>query len=216
LAHPFLIHAILMILAWIVLLPTGAMVARFCKVTWRQDWPQATDSLLWWWLHRILQYSGVGAALLGVWIAYRATGRLPLGMLHVQAGLVVLTLALLQIVSTWFRGSKGGPTAAGADPARPETWRGDHYDMTRRRQIFEECHKTFGWVAVGLALVTVLLGLKLLGWPMSLLWLVAALLAVEVGLFALLARKSRRINTYQAIWGPDRRHPGNRPDGPQR
>jgi hypothetical protein len=31
-----------------------------------------------------------------------------------------------------------------------------------------------------------------------------------VALLALLARGARRINTYQAIWGPDARHPGNR------
>ncbi|WP_284945731.1 cytochrome b561 domain-containing protein [Acidisoma cladoniae] len=213
-ANLFLIHAIVMIVAWVILLPAGAMVARFCKVTWRQNWPHVIDNLFWWRVHRALQYSGAAMMLVGVLIAYRATGRVPLEMLHVQAGLVVLFLVLMQIVSTWFRGSKGGPSDMGADPARPETWRGDHYDMTRRRQMFEEWHKTFGWISVGIALVTVLLGLQLLNWPLGLSWLFIGLLALQAGLFAVLLRMSRRIGTYQAIWGPDPTHPGNRRDRP--
>jgi hypothetical protein len=207
----FLIHAILMMAAWLVVLPAGALVARFCKVTRTQPWPQALDSPLWWWLHRVLQYAGVACALLGFAVAYRATGVLPLDLAHVQIGLVVIVLAVLQIVSTWFRGTKGGPTGEGADLRDPATWRGDHYDMTGRRRLFEGWHKVCGWWAIVLAPVTVLLGLALLGWPALLCWLAAVLLALEVALATLLARGSRGIGTYQALWGPDARHPGNRP-----
>lgn len=210
-SDPFLIHASLMIAAWLVLLPAGAMIARYCKVTPRQDWPRALDNQLWWWLHRVLQYAGVTAAAAGFVVAYRAAGGLALDVLHVRAGLAVLGLALLQVVSTWFRGSKGGPTGNGADPATPGTWRGDHYDMTRRRRLFERWHKTAGWLSIGLAAVAVGLGLQLYGWPGRLCGIAAALLLLQVCGFALLARTSRRIGTYQAIWGPDSRHPGNRP-----
>jgi hypothetical protein len=206
----FLIHSLLMMAAWLVLLPAGALVARFCKVTRAQRWPEGLDNPLWWWLHRILQYGGVACALLGLAAAYRATGRLPLGLVHVQIGLVVIVLALLQIVSTWFRGTKGGPTGAGADPQNPATWRGDHYDMTLRRQLFEGWHKVCGWWAVLLAPLAVLLGLALLGWPRALCCVAALLLGLEVALATLLARGALGINTYQAIWGPDPRHPGNR------
>jgi hypothetical protein len=206
---PMLFHASLMIVAWLVLLPAGAMIARFCKVTPHQDWPRVVDRHLWWWLHRILQYSGVACALAGFFVAVHATGGLDWTLLHAQAGLIVLTLALCQIVSTWFRGSKGGPTGHGADPQRPETWRGDHYDMTVRRRIFEAWHKSFGWLSILLASITVLLGLRLYGWPPLLSGIAFLLLLSEFAAFALLARRWRRINTYQAIWGPDPAHPGN-------
>jgi hypothetical protein len=210
-----LIHAFLMMAAWLVLLPAGALVARFRKVTPGQNWPQRLDNLLWWRLHRLLQYTGVAFALIGLGAAYRATARLPLDVVHVQIGLVVILLAILQIVSTWFRGSKGGPTGEGADPRRPETWRGDHYDMTLRRRLFEGWHKTCGWWAIILAPVAVLLGLDLLDWPFLLCCLASVLLLCEAALVTLLARGARGINTYQAIWGPDGRHPGNRPLGEQ-
>jgi hypothetical protein len=209
----FLIHAVLMMAAWLVLLPAGALVARFRKVTPRQNWPKRLDNLLWWRLHRLLQYTGVALALIGLGVAFRATGRLPLDLIHVQIGMVVIVLAILQILSTWFRGSKGGPTVEGADPRRPETWRGDHYDMTLRRRLFEGWHKTCGWWAIILAPVAVLLGLDLLDWPFLLCCLAGVLLLCEAALATLLARGSRGINTYQAIWGPDGRHPGNRPLG---
>ena len=38
-----------------------------------------------------------------------------------------------------------------ADPADPATWRGDHYDMTPRRRLFEAWHKTAGWSLIALA-----------------------------------------------------------------
>lgn len=206
---PLLVHAGLMMLAWLVLLPAGAAVARFCKVTVRQDWPRVVDNQFWWWLHRILQYAGVASALAGFIVAYRAVGGLDIGLPHVQAGLAVLVLAALQIVSTWFRGNKGGPTEAGADPQRPATWRGDHYDMTRRRRAFEAWHKASGWLSIVAAPMVVVLGLSLYGWPRAFCGLALALVLSQAALFALLARTSRRISTYQAIWGPDPAHPGN-------
>ncbi|TLU72964.1 cytochrome b561 domain-containing protein [Lichenicoccus roseus] len=209
---PFLLHGTLMLIAWLVLLPLGALIARTRKVTPRQDWPRVVENLTWWWLHRLLQWSGVGIALLGLAVAWRATGGLATGLLHVQAGLLVLTLATLQIVSTWFRGDKGGPTGSHADPAQPATWRGDHYDMTPRRRIFEAWHKTVGWGSILLALFTVLLGLQLYGWPRPLVEATVALALLQAGVAFWLIRTARGVNTYQALWGPDPRHPGNRPE----
>jgi hypothetical protein len=207
----FLIHAVLMMVGWLLLLPAGALVARFRKVTPRQNWPQVLDNLLWWRLHRLLQYAGVACVLLALAVAYRAAGRLPWDLVHVQLGMIVITFAVLQIASTWFRGTKGGPTEAGADPGNPATWRGDHYDMTLRRRLFEGWHKVCGWWSILLAPVAALLGLQLLGWPRTLCGLGGVLLLCEAALVALFMRGARRINTYQAIWGPDPHHPGNRP-----
>ena len=207
---PFLIHAGLMMVAWLVLLPAGAVVARFCKVTARQDWPRVVDNQLWWWLHRILQYAGVACALAGLVVAWHAAGGLDAGVPHVQAGLAVLVLAILQIVSTWFRGNKGGPTEIGADPQVPATWRGDHYDMTSRRRAFETWHKSAGWLSIVAAPVVVTLGLGLYGWPQAYCGIALLLVLLQAMAIAWLLRTSRRIGTYQAIWGPDPVHPGNR------
>lgn len=198
-----------MMAAWLVLLPAGAMVARFCKVTPGQDWPRRLDSQIWWWLHRLLQYAGLGTALGGFVVARYAVGGIDTSVLHVQAGLLVLGLASLQLVSTWFRGDKGGPTGDGADPGDPSTWRGDHYDMTRRRRLFEAWHKTAGWISILAALVAIMLGLRLYGWPRGLCCLAVALALLQAAGYVWLARTSRRIGTYQAIWGPDPAHPGN-------
>ena len=198
-----------MIAAWLLLLPAGATIARFCKVTPRQDWPRVLDNQLWWRLHRILQYAGVGCALAGLVIAWRATGDLDASLLHVQVGLASIALASLQIASTWFRGSKGGPTGKGADPRRPETWRGDHYDMTRRRRRFELWHKSFGWLSILIAPVAAVLGLRLSGWPPMLCGAALLLALAQAALFTLFAWSSRRIGTYQAIWGPDPPHSDN-------
>nr|WP_321985606.1 hypothetical protein [uncultured Lichenicoccus sp.] len=208
---PFLIHGALMLVAWLLLLPLGALIARTRKVTPGQDWPRVVENLTWWWLHRVLQYAGLAVALVGLGVAWRATGDVAPGMLHVQAGLLVLTLAALQVASTWFRGDKGGPTGTHADPRRPETWRGDHYDMTPRRRAFEAWHKSMGWASILLALATVLLGLRLYGWPAPLVRMAAILTLLQAGIALWLLRTSRGIGTYQALWGPDRRHPGNRP-----
>lgn len=209
---PFLVHALCMMLAWLMLLPAGAFIARFCKVTPRQDWPRSLDNPFWWWAHRILQYAGVACALAGIGVAYRAAGGLDPGLLHVQAGLLVLGLAVLQLISAWFRGSKGGPTGRGADPRRPETWRGDHYDMTRRRRAFEAWHKLAGWASIVISPVAITLGLQLDGWPSTLCGVCLALVLLQLAGLAALARTSRRVGTYQSIWGPDPSHPGNQPE----
>jgi len=210
--NPFLLHAGLMIIAWLVLLPSGAMIARFCKVTRHQDWPRVLDNQLWWWLHRVLQYCGIATASAGLAIVWYATGRLDIQVLHVQVGVAVLALAFLQIASTWLRGSKGGPTGSGAERDQPLTWRGDHYDMTPRRRMFEFWHKKFGWLSILLALLAVFLGLQLYGWPRSLCIACMAIILLQAGNLTWLMRTSRRISTYQALWGPDPRHPGNRKD----
>jgi hypothetical protein len=83
--------------------------------------------------------------------------------------------------------------------------------MTLRRRLFEGWHKVCGWWAILLAPVAVLLGLALVGWPRPLCGLAGVLFLCEAALAALLARGARGISTYQAIWGPDAQHPGNRP-----
>lgn len=195
-------HARWMVLAWGVLLPVGVLIARFFKVLPEQNWPQEVDNTVWWHTHRALQWAGFACMLVGLWLVWgkgASGGSLP--RLHGWVGLLVCALAALQVLGALARGSKGGPTE--------ETLRGDHYDMTPRRRMFERLHKGMGWMAVLLAVMVMAMGLALVDAPR---WMVLALslwwLAL-VAAFVHLHRAGRCIDTYQAIWGPEAHHPGN-------
>ncbi|MCU0924879.1 MAG: cytochrome b561 domain-containing protein [Hydrogenophaga sp.] len=195
-------HARTMVAAWAVLLPLGVLAARYFKVTPGQDWPGVKDNRFWWHAHRSLQYLGAGLIAIGVWLAWDRGGlATPVATWHHWLGWLVVVLGAGQLVSGWSRGSKGGPTDTNL--------RGDHYDMTRRRRWFERLHKGLGWLAIGIAVLTVVLGLITADAPR---WM-AGLLTAWWLLLACLAwrwqQQGRCIDTYQAIWGPDPSHPGN-------
>ena len=203
-------HAALMVAAWAGLLPAGALVARYFKVTRAQAFPRELDNQFWWNWHRRLQYAGVGLSLLGAVAILRFTGG-DFGTTHGRLGLLLVLLSLAQVAGGALRGTKGGPTDGDADPDRPETWRGDHFDMTRHRLLFEGAHKLLGWGMLALAAVTVVLGVALLGMPDGVMIAVGGAYVVLV-LGALDAVKDgRRIDTYVAIWGPRLRSPLLRP-----
>lgn len=191
-----------MVAAWLVLLPAGVLIARFFKVTRSQDWPNTLDNQFWWRCHRVLNYAGVLLATIGFFWIVSVYDGLSLATWHGRLGLLTLVLAWLQVASGLLRGSKGGPTDTGADPADPRTWRGDHYDMTRRRRIFEAWHKSAGYLALALAVPSVWLGLRLVGaglWLQALPWLAALVFLV---LFRRFTRQGRWVDTHEAIWGP--------------
>lgn len=196
-------HGRLMVLAWGFLLPIGILIARFWKVTPQQKWPLETDSKIWWHTHLVLQIGGAIAACIAVGLVV-VNGIYPRG-LHALFGWSTMALVLVQVLGGVLRGSKGGPTALAADGSL----RGDHYDMTRRRRIFEYIHKVAGYGAVAIAAVAVATGLWLanaprwMGLGLAIWW--ASLLAL--GIFW--QRQGRAFDTYQSIWGPDLRHPGN-------
>lgn len=196
---PISLHAWLMATAWLALLPAGTLVARFFKVARRQDWPRELDNQAWWRAHRALQYGGVALATLAFALMVWTLGGLRLDTAHAKLGMAVLTLGWLQVLSAWLRGSKGGPTDKRSDPRRPQTWRGDHYDMTPRRRAFEAWHKSAGYAALALAVPTVALGLPLIG--LSPWWSAGPPLLFAV-LFAVFRRQKRWFDTWEAIWGP--------------
>jgi hypothetical protein len=203
------VHGSLMIWAWGILLPLGAVVARYFKVTPGQDFPAELDNPFWWNWHRRLQYGGVTIATAALATILTEThGRFD--TLHAWCGLTVLVFGWLQVVSTWFRGTKGGPTGTNAVSGDARTWRGDHYDMTPRRRLFEAWHKPMGWGVLVLAACTLLLGAHLSGAPA---WLFGLLGLLQAS-FALATLdghlRGRWVDTYLALWGPDPNHPGNR------
>lgn len=205
-------HARLMVLAWGIALPAGVWVARFFKVTRRQEWPRELDNKFWWHAHRAFQYSGVFLMSAGIALAWGRGGGLSLAsQVHAWLGWLLLVLGWFQIAGGLLRGSKGGPFDAAGQAVMPEqVRRGDHYDMTAHRLCFERWHKLLGYTALMASLLTINLGLVLADAPrwmwLSLwVWWVAWIIS-----FAVLQMQGRCIDTYQAIWGPGLQHPGNR------
>ncbi len=199
-------HARLMVISWGMLTPVAVLVARFYKITPNQNWPHELDNQFWWRFHL---YGQLGSACIAVvalvfiLVSSQNTGQ---SLLHLWLGYTVLTLGGLQLLSGFLRGNKGGPT----DVSKDGSWSGDHYDMSRRRRLFETLHKGVGYIALALIIAAIVSGLwtanapvwmwiGLCGW-----WLALVLFA------ALLQQQGRATDTYQAIWGPDTIHPGNR------
>lgn len=192
-------------LAWGVLVPAGVIAARFFKILPGQDWPRELDSHAWWLTHRIAHYIAGLLTLAGLGLVLQGLAGLGASGSHAIFGWAVAALASAQFLGGWLRGSKGGPT----DPRPDGTHRGDHYDMTRRRLAFEYLHKIGGYAALCLATAAILTGLWRANAPVWM-WLALAVwwLALAIA-FVALQRAGRAIDTYQAIWGPDARHPGN-------
>jgi hypothetical protein len=195
-------HARCMVLAWGVLLPLGALLARYFKVLSQQDWPRELDNKMWWHGHRALQVAGVLLMSVGVALAWgQGSGGTPMAMWHAWGGWALVALGWLQIAAGLARGSKGGPTDA--------QMRGDHYDMTAWRLHFEFLHKALGWLSIAAAVAVIGMGLVMVDAPR---WMALALLlwwGALAGAAWRWQQQGRCIDTYQAIWGPDLRHPGN-------
>lgn len=196
-------HARCMVLSWGVLMPVGALVARYFKVSAHQKWPHELDSKGWWHSHRVLQSLGICAMTIGVFLVWGQSPRNTLAAsAHAWGGWALVTLGWFQVAAALARGSKGGPTDKGL--------RGDHYDMTKYRLWFERLHKGLGWLGILAAVAVITLGLKIVDAPR---WMALALSAWWFTLAYLSLRwqqNGRCIDTYQAIWGPDPKHPGNR------
>lgn len=196
-------HARCMVLGWVVLVPVGALAARYFKVTPRQAWPQQLDNKAWWHAHRTLQWAGIAIMSLGVVLAWgQGSAHSPVAQWHTFAGWTLVILGWLQIAAGLNRGSKGGPTG--------DTLRGDHYDMTPHRIWFERLHKGLGWLSVLLAVAVTVLGLVTADAPRWMAVVLTLWWALLAGLAWRWQRQGRCVDTYQAIWGPDPIHPGNR------
>jgi hypothetical protein len=195
-------HGRLMTLGWGVLIPLGVLVARYLKVTPRQDWPRELDNKLWWRSHLTLQYAGAACMIAGFLLVFLPGAGSPAAWLHRSLGYAVLAFGALQFVAGWLRGSKGGPTDS--------TMRGDHYDMTARRVVFEHLHRSVGYLAVALGALTIMTGLWTANAPRWMAVVLPAWWAALVALAIALERRHMHVSSYHAIWGPDPAHPGNR------
>lgn len=196
-------HGRSMVLAWGVLAPLAVLIARYGKVLPRQDWPRQLDNQVWWRSHWMGQGAVVMLSLFGLGLILAESKG---GSLHGVLGYGLLALMAAQIALGLSRGSKGGPTAI----ARDGSLRGDHYDMTPKRVRFEYAHKLLGYAAMALAMAVILLGLWQANAPRWM-WLVICVWWLALtGAAIILQKRGCAIDTYQAIWGPDETHPGNR------
>ena len=202
-------HGRLMVLAWLALLPLGVLIARFFKVTPRQDWPRELDNKFWWRSHLGLQCAGIACMTIAAGLALHFGDLRRSGLpLHGLIGWLVVSLGWIQFLSGWIRGSKGGPQPTAQAPIDTAV-AGDHYNMTLRRRIFERVHKSLGYLTLPLSLLATALGLRLADAPAWMGWTVTGVWVSGFVLFLCLQQAGRCRDTYEAIWGPDPRHPGN-------
>jgi len=199
-------HARAMVLAWAVMIPLGILAARFFKIVPRQAWPAQLDNKWWWHMHLALQLGGIALTAGAVALVWQASGSAgDLAGLHRASAWATCALAGLQALGGVLRGTKGSPDEPG-----------DHYDMTGRRIVFEYAHKIAGYLALAVAAVAIVTGLLHVNAPRWMPVLIGAWALAWTAAFAWLQCRGWCIDTYQAIWGADRRHPGNRrpPVGP--
>lgn len=201
-------HGRSMVLAWGILAPLAVIVARFFKIMPGQNWPRELDNPSWWRSHWIGHTGVLLLTAVGFWLVMPVNSD-GLG-LHGLLGTALLFGLCAQVLLGICRGSKGGPTARSHDGSP----RGDHYDMTRWRRLFEAAHKALGYALLALAGATILLGLWRANAPH---WMWLALMIwwlALIGLFVRLQQQGRAVDTYQAIWGDDPAHPGNQRPAP--
>lgn len=199
-------HGRFMVFAWGVLIPLGVIAVRFFKVVPGQDWPREVQNPFWFISHRVLQYSGLAlmiAAIISVFISDQRTSG---ALLHRWLGWSIFALAALQYFATLAKGTGGGPKTLDAN-GEPM---GDHFNMTRKRVVFEWLHKNLGYLTLGLSVVSILTGLWISNAPI---WMWIGQIGwwcLIVVLFVYLQKQGRAIDTYQAIWGTDPELPGNK------
>lgn len=204
-------HARFMTLSWGVLIPMGILIARYFKITRRQNWPIQLDNQFWWRTHLSLQ---IGGSLLSFWaLSYVMDwplGGVSLGAtLHEVIGWSVISLAVAQMVGGSLRGTAGKIPAINLVLEKNLIGQGDHYAMTFRRCAFEYLHKLGGYLALSLAAMNILIGLGISDAPRWMWVLIVGYWILLAFACCVLQRQGRCADTYQAIYGPESTLPGN-------
>ncbi len=208
---PWSYHAILMFSIWFVLVPIGIITIRYFKP--ESPGPRASARR-----SASLTGNGGGSTFISTccisrlyyrWEG-RGSGRLDGKSRLQQRSIRFLarshnTFAGAADFSAWTRGSHGGRHCR-AKADQPETWVGDHYDMTPRRRRFEAYHKTAGYCA-GFFAVGCVTGFDAIS-DASAGGRNAGRDRTDRGL-RYLDYQGRRYDTYRAVFGNDPEHPHN-------
>jgi len=136
-------HGVLMGTAGAVLVPVAVLAARYWKIVPGQDWPRIINHRGWQRVHGLCGVAAVLCLVAGVAMAFQGMSLAShLAHPHAWMGWGVMAVLLLLVVNIALRGSIGGPGRH-----QPRTLvhlhdvPGDHYDMTRRRRIFDQSEK---------------------------------------------------------------------------
>lgn len=206
-------HAILMFAVWIVLVPFCITVMRFHKPPpsakgiirdvslWHREW-------LFFSVHKFGLFLAMLLALGGTGFALFVSGGFS-GSIHAYFGLLTVLMGAGQIVSSQFRGTRGGKYRVGADPNDPATWQGDQYSRTPKRRIFEAVHKTSGYFTMLFAFGAIGSGLMQYNMPI----LTAVFIGLSIALccaWAIYDYKGRNYDGYRVAHGYEREHPYNK------
>ncbi|OMH36221.1 cytochrome b561 domain-containing protein [Motiliproteus sp. MSK22-1] len=205
-------HAILMFSVWFILVPICIISLRYFKPkpTLNGISAQSKFSPKWRWfsIHVYGLYLAAALSLAGTAVAMLVSGGIS-GSVHSVFGLMTVGLGCLQIVSSWFRGTHGGMYDGRADSNDPSTWRGDHFDMTLRRRVFEAYHKNAGYFTIFCAVAAVATGLMNYWMP----GIAIALVGVFISLFLLsffFDLRNRQQDTYRSCFGYNAKHDYNK------
>lgn len=206
-------HAILMVGVWFVLVPLCVMSIRFGKPKPTFDGLKIQIKLThleWWWfsVHKVGLYLAIFLVLGGAVVALTVSKGFS-GSTHSIFGLATILMGCLQVFSSWLRGKHGGRYYFTADPNNPDTWRGDHYDMTPRRKRFEAYHKTAGYFTLACAAGAVGSGLMQFPMPGLALFFAISIITIFV-VVVFLEYKGYRHDGYRAAFGYDPEHPYNK------
>ena len=140
-ARAKVLHGVLMLLGWGILLPAGVLIARFLKWKGPNGRAPFRNKPLWLKLHIGMQILGLAFGIAG--LALALVQFQPLGGSlggHGLMGLLVSFLGVLQPINGFIRPKKGAI-------------------LTPRRKKWEVIHKGLGWVALALAVPTLVTGM---------------------------------------------------------
>jgi hypothetical protein len=205
-------HALLMFSVWMVLVPFCIIAIRFFKPKPSQygiTTKIRLGNIRWWWfsVHKYGLFTAVGLSLGGAAVALVASGGFS-GSVHSMFGSMTILMGCLQVVSALFRGTHGGKYYNNAKPDDPSTWRGDHYDYTLRRRMFEAYHRSSGYFTSFFALGAV--GSGLMQYPFPVLRDFAFVVPILFLLaWIVLEFMGRRHDGYRAVFGFGLEHPHN-------
>jgi MFS family permease len=207
------LHAWLMVMIWIILIPGVIVLTRFGKPPPSPEGiPKGSArfgrKLFWFTAHRTGLFLLVIASVIGGVVALVASGGVS-GTLHGIFGVGTIGLALLQLLSARLRGTHGGRDACSSGTGEPTFSRGDHYDMSPHRRWFEACHKILGYFTLAVALAAVATGLSQY-WLPGLAIFIAVFVLLLVTVAIVLDAKGYRHDTYLSNFGTGRHHPFNK------
>lgn len=206
-------HALLMVSMWAVLVPAGIISLRYFKPRPSRTGIESRIAVrdprwLWFSLHKYVLTFAVGMSVAGTVVALVVSKGFS-GTIHSAFGLATVAFGCLQLISAWLRGTHGGRYYYTGKPDKPETWRGDHFDMTPRRRRFETYHKTAGYFTMFCAAGAI--GSGLMQYPMPALAVGIALITATFLIVSLNREHGgKRYDTYRAVFGNDPEHPFNK------